>query len=97
MVVAVLAALVAFLQLPGPATCPNLSWCWVALALDALELDPPAELTEEAAGDTEAVAPSRHAAARPPGHAGAVPTEAPLHAGPDAVVDAGVTRAPPAA
>src|SRR5205823_3519518 len=57
MVVAVLAALVALLQLPGPATCPKLSWRWVALALDALELEPPAELTEAAAGDTEAVAP----------------------------------------
>src|SRR5438132_258778 len=56
MVVAVLAALVAFLQLPGPATCPNLSWRWVALALEALDADPPAELTDETVADAAAVA-----------------------------------------
>jgi hypothetical protein len=97
MVVAVLAALVAFLQLPGPATCPNLSWRWVALALEALDADPPAELTDETVADAAAVVPLRAVAAHHPGHAGVVPTEAPLHARPQAVVDSGVTRAPPAA
>ena len=97
MVIAALAALVALLQLPGPATCPNLSWRWVALALEALDADPPAELTDETVADAAAVVPRRAAAARRPGHAGVVPTEAPRHAGAQAVVDSGVTRAPPAA
>ena len=97
MVVAVLAALVAFLQLPGPATCPNLSWRWVALALEGFEADRPAELTDEAVADANDVVPRHAAAARRPGYAGVAPTEAPLHAGPQAVVDSGVTRAPPPA
>jgi hypothetical protein len=97
MVVAVLAALVAFLQLPGPATCPNLSWRWVALGLEALDADPPAELTDETFADADATVPRRAAATRRPGHVGVVATEAPRHSGAQAVVDSGVTRAPPAA
>jgi hypothetical protein len=96
-VVAVLVALVAVLQLPGPATCPNLSWRWVALELEGFEDDPPEELTEEIAARADAVAPVRPVSPRSPGHAGTVAASAPPHAGPDAVIDSSVTRAPPAA
>ena len=97
MVIAVLAALVAFLQLPGPATCPNLSWRWVALALEGLEADPPDELTAEAIDGDDAVVQVHQVAPRSPGHSGGVATSAPRHAGPAAAVDSGVTRAPPVA
>ena len=98
MVIAVLAALVAFLQLPGPATCPNLSWRWVALALEGLETDPPDELTTEATDRNDAIAQVHQVPPHGPGRAGEVAASAPRHTGPDAVVaDSGVTRAPPAA
>ena len=70
MVIAVLAALVALLQLPGPATCPNLSWRWVALALEGLETDPPDELTDEAVDGDAAIARVHQAAPPGPGHSG---------------------------
>ena len=95
-VVAVLAALVLFLQLPGPATCPNKAWRFSALTLEALEGDPPAEAKNKAAG-AAAIVPARLPLPRPAGHAGPVPDAAPPHAGPDAAIDSGVTRAPPAA
>jgi hypothetical protein len=97
MVIAVTAALVALLQLPGPATCPNLSWRWVALALEGLEADGAEELNDETAPGEAAVAPARRVSPRAPGHAGTVAASAPPHAGPAALVDASVTRAPPAA
>jgi hypothetical protein len=97
MVIAVTAGLVALLQLPGPATCPNLSWRWVALALEGLEADGAEERNQETALGEDAVAPARRVALRSPGHAGTVTAAAPPHAGPDALVDASVTRAPPAA
>jgi len=97
MVIAVLAALVALLQLPGPATCPNLSWRWVALALEGLETDPPDELTDEAVDGDAAIARVHQAAPPGPGHSGEVATSAPPHGGPGAVVDSGITRAPPVA
>lgn len=97
MVIAVTAALVAVLQLPGPATCPNLSWRWVALALEGLDPDTADELNHETAAGEDAVAPVRPVLPRSPGHVGTVAASAPPHAGPDALVDASVTRAPPVA
>ena len=97
MVIAVAAALVAILQLPGRANCPNLSWRWVALALEGLEADGAAELDYETAAGHDAVVPAAPVSPRSPGHAGTVAASAPPHAGPDALVDASVTRAPPVA
>jgi hypothetical protein len=97
MVIAALAALVALLQLPGPATCPNLSWRWVALALEGLEADPPAELTAEAVAGDAAIAQVHEVAPHRPGYSGEVACSAPGHVGSGSVVDAGVTRAPPVA
>ena len=97
MVIAALAALVALLQLPGPAMCPNLSWRWVALALEGLEADPPDELTDDALDGEAALARVHQVAPPAPGHAGEVATSAPPHAGLGAVVDSGITRAPPVA
>jgi len=96
-VVAMAAALVVLLQLPGPAACPNLAWRFAGLALDTLEADPPDERSAEPANDADAVVPSRHVGARRSGHSETVVTAAPPHIRPDAAVDAGVTRAPPAA
>jgi len=96
-VVSVLVALVALLQLPGPATCPSLSWRWVALALEGFADASPDELTVETAAGEAAVSPARPVPPRRPGQAGTVAASAAPHAGPDAVIDSGVTRAPPAA
>ena len=96
MVIAVLAALVAFLQLPGPATCPNLSWRWVALAFEGLDSDPPDELRADSTGETDAVLPRELIVVRRPGHTGLVAAPTPNHGGPDAIVDSSETRAPPA-
>jgi len=97
MVIAVAAALVAILQLPGRANCSNLSWRWVALTLEGLEADGAEELNHETAAGDDAVVPARPVCPRSPGHAGTVAAAAPPHAGPDALVDASVTRAPPVA
>jgi len=93
--VALAAALVVLVQLPGPATCPNGAWRFVGLALDGLDADPPEERNQQAPAD--AIVPHRPAVPHSSSHSAAVPTSAPLHAGSDAVVDAGVTRAPPTA
>ena len=96
-VVAALTALVLFLQLPGPATCPNKAWRFSALSLEALDGEPPAEVKPRADAGANVAVPARPAAALAARHAGRLPDSAPPLAGPDAVIDSGVTRAPPAA
>ena len=93
--VAVLAVLVLFLQLPGPAACPSKAWRFAALALEALDGDPPAELKARSAPAVEAAIIALPDASRRAGHGGSViPATAPP-AGPDVIVGSGVTRAPP--
>ena len=79
MVIAVTAALVAVLQLPGPASCPNLSWRWVALALEGVDPETAEELNHETAAGEDALAPVRPVLSRSPGHVGTVAASAPPH------------------
>ena len=96
-VVAVLAVVILFLQLPGPASCPSKAWRFSALELEALDSDPPPDLRGKSAPAVEAALIAPPAIPRPSGHALGVTPTACSPAGSDAVVDSGVTRAPPAA
>jgi hypothetical protein len=96
-VVAALAVVILFLQLPGPATCPSKAWRFSAPELEAFDSDPPPDLRGKSVPAVEAALVAPPAIPRPSRHAvGVTPTARPS-AGSDAVVDFGVTRAPPAA
>ena len=95
--VALAAVLVVLVQLPGPATCPNWAWRFAGLALESLDADPPEEHAGRPTADADAILPRRPLVPHSSGHSAAVPASAPLHAGSDAIVDSGVTRAPPIA
>jgi hypothetical protein len=92
---ALLAALIFFLQLPGPATCSKLAWRFTAVPLETVEAGSDPRI-EEPTAEPEAVAVAQIGLPH-----GATPSViawwfVPL-ARPHPVLDAGTARAPPLA